>query len=188
MEPLLSTQWFVKMKPLAEPAIRAVEDGRTRFVPENWAKTYFEWMTNIRDWCISRQLWWGHRIPAWYCSDCGTRSLSRARTRAAARIARHEPTQPGSRRARHVVQFRAVAVLDTRLARRDGGPARFYPTSLLITGFDILFFWVARMMMMGIEVHGRCSVPPGLHSPASSAMPRSRRCRRPRATSSIRSM
>ena len=77
VEPLLSTQWFVKMKPLAEPAIRVVEEGRIRFVPDNWAKTYFEWMRNIKDWCISRQLWWGHRIPAWYCDRCGEINVAR---------------------------------------------------------------------------------------------------------------
>ena len=72
VEPLISTQWFVKMEPLAKPAIEAVEQGKTKFVPESWTKTYFHWMRNIRDWCISRQLWWGHRIPAWYCADCTT--------------------------------------------------------------------------------------------------------------------
>ena len=92
VEPLISTQWFVKMQPLAEPAIEAVERGKTRFVPESWAKTYFHWMRNIRDWCISRQLWWGHRIPAWYCGACGHITVARERPRSAP-LRRHELRQ-----------------------------------------------------------------------------------------------
>lgn len=152
VEPLISTQWFVKTKPLAEPAIRAVEEGRIRFTPENWTKTYYEWMYNIRDWCISRQLWWGHRIPAWHCKDC-----------AEIVVARETPEQCpcGSRNLEQDPD-----VLDTWFSSglwpfsTLGWPEKtedfrtYYPTSLLITGFDILFFWVARMIMLGLECTG----------------------------------
>ena len=106
VEPLVSKQWWMKMKPLAEPAIKAVEDGRITFVPANWSKTYFEWMYNIRDWCISRQLWWGHRIPAWHCGDCKA-DHRRARDSGAVRALRVGETHAGNRRARYVVQFAA---------------------------------------------------------------------------------
>ena len=150
----VSTQWFVKMKPLAEPAIEAVETGASNSSPANWSKTYFEWMYNIRDWCISRQLWWGHRIPAWHCGECGEIIVAREDPTTCPRCGSGR-ARAGSRRARHLVQLRPVAVLHARLARRDRGPAHvFYPTSLLITGFDILFFWVARMIMMGLEFMG----------------------------------
>jgi len=153
VEPLISTQWFVKIKPLAEKAIDAVESGRIRFIPENWSKTYFEWMYNIRDWCISRQLWWGHRIPAWHCRDC--------REIVVAREAPETCPRCGSRRLEQDSD-----VLDTWFSSglwpfsTLGWPEQtedlktFYPTSLLITGFDILFFWVARMAMLGIEFMG----------------------------------
>jgi valyl-tRNA synthetase len=153
VEPLVSTQWFVRMKPLAEPAIRVVEDGRVRFIPENWTKTYNEWMYNIRDWCISRQLWWGHRIPAWHCADCAAITVSRENPKACA--------QCGSKKIEQDPD-----VLDTWFSSalwpfstlgwpEDTEDLRtFYPTSLLITGFDILFFWVARMIMMGLECMG----------------------------------
>ncbi|MBM3734819.1 MAG: valine--tRNA ligase [Acidobacteria bacterium] len=153
VEPLVSTQWFCKMKPLAEPAIACVEDDRIRFIPEAWTKTYFEWMRNIRDWCVSRQLWWGHRIPAWHCKDCGDVT-----------VARETPAACGSCQSAGIVQD--PDVLDTWFSSglwpfsTMGWPeqtedlARFYPTSLLITGFDILFFWVARMIMLGLEMMG----------------------------------
>ena len=154
VEPLVSTQWFVKTKPLAEKAIEAVETGRIEFVPANWTKTYFEWMYNIRDWCISRQLWWGHRIPAWHCGECHEIVVARedAGHVPALRLGRtwsRIPTcsTPGS------------APACGRFPR-SAGPTRprtwprYYPTSLLITGFDILFFWVARMVMMGMEFMG----------------------------------
>ncbi len=153
IEPLVSTQWFVKTKPLAEKALRAAEDGSIRFIPENWNNTYLNWMTNIRDWCISRQLWWGHRIPAWHCPDC--RSITVARTAPAA------CSQCGSTRIEQDPD-----VLDTWFSSSLwpfstlGWPDQtrdletYYPTSLMITGFDILFFWVARMIMMGIECTG----------------------------------
>jgi valyl-tRNA synthetase len=153
VEPLISTQWFVRTKPLAEKAIAVVESGRIQFVPANWTKTYFEWMYNIRDWCISRQLWWGHRIPAWHCQEC--REII---------VARETPVTCPRCGATHLVQDSDV--LDTWFSSALwpfstlGWPeatedlATFYPTSLLITGFDILFFWVARMVMMGMEFMG----------------------------------
>ncbi len=153
VEPLVSKQWFVKTKPLAEPAIRVVEDGRVQFVPESWSKTYFEWMYNIRDWCISRQLWWGHRIPAWHCATCTKITVAREAPAACSHCGSAELTQDPD-------------VLDTWFSSglwpfsTLGWPdqtedlAKYYPTSLLITGFDILFFWVARMVMLGIECTG----------------------------------
>ncbi|HUU03886.1 MAG TPA: valine--tRNA ligase [Myxococcota bacterium] len=152
VEPLLSKQWFVNVKPLAEEAIRAVEQGRTVFVPRQWEKTYFDWMHNIRDWCISRQLWWGHRIPAWFC-DCGEVIVSRTDPSAC-------PSCGGTNLTRD------PDVLDTWFSSALwpfstlGWPDRtdllktFYPTSLMETGFDIIFFWVARMMMMGLKFMG----------------------------------
>ncbi|MBI1896040.1 MAG: valine--tRNA ligase [Acidobacteria bacterium] len=153
VEPLVSTQWYVRTKPIAEPAIRAVEEGRIQFVPENWTKTYYEWMYNIRDWCISRQLWWGHRIPAWHCADCKQITVAREQPAGCAHC--------GSQRIRQDED-----VLDTWFSSglwpfsTLGWPEQtedlqtYYPTSLLITGFDILFFWVARMIMLGIECTG----------------------------------
>ncbi len=152
VEPALSRQWFVKMQPLAEPAIRAVEDGRTRIIPSQWEKTYFEWMRNIRDWCISRQIWWGHRIPAWYCDACDRTIVARSAPGAC-------PGCGGALR-------QETDVLDTWFSSALwpfstlGWPARtpelaaYYPTACLVTGFDILFFWVARMMMMGLRFMG----------------------------------
>jgi valyl-tRNA synthetase len=153
VEPLISNQWFMKMKPLAEKAIDAVETGRIQFTPPHWTKTYFEWMYNIRDWCISRQLWWGHRIPAWHCRECHETI-----------VAREAPTTCPRCGATHLEQDSDV--LDTWFSsalwpfstlgwpERTEDLATFYPTSLLNTGFDILFFWVARMIMMGLEFMG----------------------------------
>jgi len=154
LEPLLTDQWYVKIEPLARPAIAAVEDGRIRFVPENWSKTYFEWMRNIRDWCISRQLWWGHQIPAWY-DDAGNCYV--ARDEAAARA------QARAKHGRDVALTRDADVLDTwfssalwpfsTLGWPEGTAelAKFYPGNVLVTGFDIIFFWVARMIMFGMK-------------------------------------
>ncbi len=153
VEPNLSKQWFVRTQPLAKKAIEAVESGRTRIIPDAWNKTYFDWMYNIRDWCISRQIWWGHQIPAWTCSGCG--SLVVAMT-APARC----PDCEGA----DLIQ--ETDVLDTWFSSAlwpfstMGWPDRtdllkiFYPTAVLVTGFDILFFWVARMMMMGLHFMG----------------------------------
>jgi valyl-tRNA synthetase len=153
VEPNLSTQWFVKVKPLAEKAIAAVREGRTRIVPANWTQTYNEWMENIRDWCISRQIWWGHQIPAWTCSACGN-----------VLVVLEDPTRCTACGSGDLVQD--TDVLDTWFSSAlwpfstMGWPDRtrllatFYPTSTLVTGFDILFFWVARMMMMGLHFMG----------------------------------
>jgi valyl-tRNA synthetase len=153
VEPNLSLQWFVKTKPLAKTAIEAVRDGRTRIVPEIWEKTYFEWMENIRDWCISRQIWWGHRIPAWYCDQCGEVIVCKETPTSCPKCGFHRMTAE-------------TDVLDTWFSSAlwpfstMGWPKqtkllkRFYPTSVLVTGFDILFFWVARMMMMGLKFMG----------------------------------
>jgi len=150
VEPMLSTQWFVKMEPLAKPAIEAVEQGKTRFVPETWSKTFFHWMHNIRDWCISRQLWWGHRIPAWTCDKCGEIT-----------VARTTPAGCGKCGAAQLKQDEDV--LDTWFSSwlwpfaTLGWPNEtrelktFYPTTMLDTGYDILFFWVARMLMAGLH-------------------------------------
>ena len=149
IEPLISKQWFVKMDSLAKPAIEAVRDGRIKFVPERFTKIYENWLENIRDWCISRQLWWGHRIPAWYCDDCGETTVSRTDIDVCPKCGSH-----------HIHQDQDV--LDTWFSsglwpfETFGWPdktddlERFYPTSVLVTGYDIIFFWVARMVMMGL--------------------------------------
>ncbi len=153
VEPMVSRQWFVKMKPLAEPAIAAVREGKTKFVPERFAKTYYNWMENIRDWCISRHLWWGHRIPAWYCEDCGETIVSREDVCACPKCGSARLTQDED-------------VLDTWFSSALwpfstlGWPDEtedlkyFYPTSMLVTGYDIIFFWVARMIFSSIEQMG----------------------------------
>jgi valyl-tRNA synthetase len=153
IEPLVSKQWFVKVKPLAERAIAAVVKGETRIIPQVWESTYFEWMNNIRDWCISRQIWWGHRIPAWFCEKCQEVIVS---------------AEPVTRcpACGHSGVRQETDVLDTWFSSAlwpfstMGWPEKtrdlevFYPTSVLVTGFDILFFWVARMMMMGLKFMG----------------------------------
>jgi valyl-tRNA synthetase len=154
IEPNLSKQWFVRVKPLAEKAIKAVEKGKTRIIPGMWKNTYFEWMNNIRDWCISRQIWWGHQIPAWTCQGCGEVVVALETPRACPKCGQQELVQE-------------TDVLDTWFSSAlwpfstMGWPETtpllksYYPTSVLVTGFDILFFWVARMMMMGIEFMGQ---------------------------------
>ncbi|MCX5862327.1 MAG: valine--tRNA ligase [Desulfomonile sp.] len=150
VEPLISKQWFVKVAPLAEEALRAVQRGSTRIVPEHWTKTYYEWMNNIRDWCVSRQIWWGHRIPAWTCEHCDKMI-----------VAREVPSHCSACGGQSLT--RETDVLDTWFSSAlwpfstMGWPkftpllGTFYPTTCLVTGFDILFFWVARMMMMGLK-------------------------------------
>jgi valyl-tRNA synthetase len=150
IEPYMSKQWYVAVKPLAEEAIKAVETGETKIVPKQWEKTYYEWMYNIQDWCVSRQIWWGHRIPAWFCDDCGEITVSREDVS----VCKH--CQSTNLR-------QETDVLDTWFSSAlwpfstMGWPEqtetlqKFYPTSCLVTGFDILFFWVARMMMMGTK-------------------------------------
>ncbi|MFO7821338.1 MAG: valine--tRNA ligase [Lentisphaeria bacterium] len=153
VEPLLSEQWFVKMKPLAEPALKAVVDGKINFHPERWVKTYRHWMENIRDWCISRQLWWGHRIPAYYCAGCGEIV-----------VAREAPAQCPECHTREFHQDEDV--LDTWFSswlwpfsvfgwpEENQDLKQFYPTQALVTGPDIIFFWVARMITAGLEFMG----------------------------------
>jgi len=157
IEPYLTDQWYVKVAPLAEPAIKAVEDGHIRFVPENWSKTYFEWMRNIQDWCISRQIWWGHRIPAWY-DDAGNiyvgRSEADVRQKYASRLTPHASL----RQDEDVLDtwFSSALWPFSTLGWPEQTPVlkTFYPTSVLVTGFDIIFFWVARMIMMGLKFTG----------------------------------
>jgi valyl-tRNA synthetase len=164
VEPLISTQWFVRTKPLAERAIKAVETREIEIIPENWVKTYNEWMYNIRDWCVSRQLWWGHRIPAWHCQGCGEVIVAREAPAACTKCGNARLVQDPD-------------VLDTWFSSglwpfsTLGWPEQtedlkaFYPTTLLITGFDILFFWVARMIMLGMEFMGGDEVPMGQSVP-----------------------
>ena len=155
LEPYLTDQWYVKIAPLAAPAISAVESGRTQFVPENWAKTYFEWMRNIKDWCVSRQLWWGHRIPAWY-DAAGASYVGRSEEEVRAKHGL-APTLP-LRQDPDVLDtwFSSALWPFSTLGWPDQTAqlARFYPTSVLVTGFDIIFFWVARMLMMGLKFMG----------------------------------
>ena len=150
VEPIISAQWFVKMKPLAEEAIRVVEQGETKFVPDRFSKTYLNWMENVHDWCISRQLWWGHQIPVWYCDDCGHMTVTRDDPDCCEKC--------GSRKI-----HRDPDVLDTWFSSALwpfstlGWPEKtedldyFYPTDVLVTGYDIIFFWVARMIFSGCE-------------------------------------
>ncbi len=155
LEPLLTDQWFVRAAPLAEPAIAAVEDGRVRFVPENWSATYFEWMRNIEDWCVSRQLWWGHRIPAWHGEDG---AVFVGRSEEEARRKHGLPDGLPLRRDDDVLDtwFSSALWPFSTLGWPEKTPelARFYPGTVLVTGFDILFFWVARMVMMGLKFMG----------------------------------
>jgi valyl-tRNA synthetase len=155
LEPLLTDQWFVDIKPLAAPAIHAVEAGHIRFVPENWSSVYFEWMRNIKDWCISRQLWWGHRIPAWY--DAEGRWYV-ARNEAEARAVHGLDASVALRQDEDVLDTwfsSALWPFSTQGWPDDTADLRtYYPTSVLVTGFDIIFFWVARMIMMGIKFTG----------------------------------
>ena len=154
VEPIISAQWFVKMKPLAQEAIRVVKEGETRFVPERFTKTYLNWMENVRDWCISRQIWWGHRIPAYYCGDCGHITVSREDAVVCEKCgSRHLERDPD--------------VLDTWFSSALwpfeilGWPEQteeldyFYPTDVLVTGYDIIFFWVARMIFSACEHTGK---------------------------------
>ncbi len=178
VEPMLSLQWFVKVKPLTIPAIESVKEGRTRFIPKRWENNYFLWMENLRDWCISRQLWWGHPIPAWYCDDCDEVIVSETDPTVCPACAGTALTPDED-------------VLDTWFSSQlwpfstMGWPeqtadlATYYPTTVLVTGFDIIYFWVARMMMMGlyatgtepfadISIHGLIRTPDGRKMSKSS--------------------
>ncbi|MBI5494750.1 MAG: valine--tRNA ligase [Deltaproteobacteria bacterium] len=157
VEPYNSTQWYVRAKPLAGPAIRAVETGRTRIIPEGWTKTYMHWMTNIQDWCVSRQLWWGHQIPAWYGPDNAV-FVARSEAEAAAAAEKHYGKLVTLRRDDDVLDtwFSSALWPFTTLGwpEKTADLDAYYPGAVLETGFDILFFWVARMMMMGIHFMG----------------------------------
>ncbi|MHB8301312.1 MAG: valine--tRNA ligase [Acidobacteriaceae bacterium] len=170
VEPRLSTQWFIKIQPLADKAIEAVESGAIKFTPDQYKKTYFEWMRNIHDWCISRQLWWGHRIPAWHCADCKEITVARETPAACSHCGSAKLTQE-------------TDVLDTWFSSGllpftvFGWPAQtpdlaaFYPTQLLVTGFDILFFWVARMIMLGCHFMLDVPMPDGSKRTLADAVP-----------------
>jgi valyl-tRNA synthetase len=157
LEPYLTDQWYVDAKTLAQPAIRAVEEGRTVFEPRNWEKTYFEWLRNIEPWCISRQLWWGHRIPAWYGPD-GRIFVAEDEAGAHAAAREHYGREEPLRQDEDVLDtwFSSALWPFSTLGWPDETPdlTRFYPTDTLVTGFDIIFFWVARMMMMGLHFMG----------------------------------
>lgn len=154
VEPRVSKQWFVKMEPLAKPAVKAVEDGEVKFVPERFDKIYFNWMNNIKDWCISRQLWWGHRIPAWYCDDCNEITVSRETPHACCKcgsthIHQDEDTLD--------TWFSSALWPFSTLGWPDNTEELnyFYPTNTLVTGYDIIFFWVARMIFSGLAHMGK---------------------------------
>jgi len=153
LEPYLTDQWYVKIAPLAAPALAAVEEGRTRFIPENWTKTYYEWMRNIKDWCVSRQIWWGHRIPAWY-DPRGNVYVGRTE----AEVRKKHPTLGALKQETDVLDtwFSSALWPFSTLGwpRQTAELAKYYPTNVLVTGFDIIFFWVARMMMMGLKFMG----------------------------------
>ena len=152
VEPIVSLQWFVRMKPLAEAAMGAVRDHRVAIIPEMWEKVYFDWMENIKEWCISRQIWWGHRIPVWYCDRCSQFYVSRedvVACRACGGPVRQDPDVLDTWFSSALWPFSTLGWPDMTDDLRT-----FYPTSLLVTGFDILFFWVARMIMMGLHFMG----------------------------------
>ena len=161
VEAIVSKQWFVKMKPLAEPAIKAVKSKKVEFIPKRFEKTYFNWMENIKDWCISRQLWWGHRIPAWYCDDCGETVVAKTAPECCPKCGGHLRQDED--------------VLDTWFSsalwpfstlgypRKNKNLSYFYPTNVLVTAYDIIFFWVARMIFSGIEMMERTSVLRSAH-------------------------
>ncbi len=154
VEPRVSKQWFVKMKPLAGPAIKAVEDGQTKFVPKRFEKVYFHWLNNIRDWCISRQLWWGHRIPAWYCDDCSEITVSKETPTACAHCgSTHIHQDPDTLD----TWFSSALWPFSTLGWPENTPEfeHYYPTNTLVTGYDIIPFWVMRMMFSGIEQTGK---------------------------------
>ena len=156
IEPRLSKQWFVKMQPLAEPAVKVVKDGSVKFVPERFSKTYYHWMENIKDWCISRQLWWGHRIPAYYCADCGEVIVSKEDVHTCPKCSSHNVEQDPDTLD---TWFSSALWPFSTLGWPDKTPELeyFYPTNTLVTGYDIIFFWVARMIFSAVEHTG--SVP-----------------------------
>ena len=187
IEPRLSMQWFLKIQPLADKAIAAVEQGHIRFTPSMYEKTYFEWMRNIHDWCISRQLWWGHRIPAYFCPECGTMCVSRTRPERCGSCDHAEMQQEtdvldtwfssgllpftvfGTRN--EATRNKATKNEETTNEATTNDLARYYPTDLLVTGFDILFFWVARMIMLGTHFMLDRPMPDGSQRELKDAVP-----------------
>lgn len=154
IEPYLTDQWYVKVAPLAEEAVKAVESGKIRFVPDNWSRTYYEWMNNIQDWCISRQIWWGHRIPAWYDEE-GNVYVAETQADALQQAKKHHGSPVSLRQDEDVLDtwFSSALWPFSTLGWPDETPEfnTFYPTNVLVTGFDIIFFWVARMIMFGLK-------------------------------------
>ncbi len=154
IEPMISKQWFVRMKPLAEPAVKAVEDGEIQFIPERFTKTYLNWMNNTRDWCISRQLWWGHRIPAWYCADCGETIVAKTAPTTCPKCGCTDLSQdPDSLDTWFSSALWPFSVLGWPDETEDY--KFFYPTSTLVTGYDIIGFWVSRMIFSGLAYTGK---------------------------------
>ena len=153
VEPIVSKQWFVKMKPLAQPAIDAVKNGETKFVPEHFEKVYFHWLENIRDWCISRQLWWGHRIPAFYCDECGEIVVTKEESAVCPKCGKQMRQDPDTLDTWFSSALWPFSTLGWPDKTED--LEYFYPTSTLVTGYDIIPFWVMRMMFSGIEHTGR---------------------------------
>ncbi|HEY4009116.1 MAG TPA: valine--tRNA ligase [Acidobacteriaceae bacterium] len=174
IEPRLSMQWFIKIQPLADKAIAAVDQGHIRFTPENYKKTYDEWMRNIHDWCISRQLWWGHRIPAWHCADCHEITVARETPIKCEHCGSAEITQEtdvlDTWFSSGLLPFTSLG-WDGDNARPTPDLAAFYPTDLLVTGFDILFFWVARMIMLGCHFMLDVPMPDGSARTLAEAVP-----------------
>ena len=154
---MVSKQWFVKMEPLAKPAIESVEKGEIKFVPDRFTKNYLNWMRGSRDWCISRQLWWGHQIPAWYCADCGAATVAKSAPQLPA-LRQHQP-DPGPRYPGYLVQLCFVAVQHPGWPNENAEDYNyFYPTNTLVTGYDIIGFWVSRMIFSGLAVHRQGTV------------------------------
>ncbi len=178
VEPLISTQWFVKTKPLADKAMAAVNEGRIQFIPDNWNKTFFNWMDNIRDWCISRQLWWGHRIPAWHCGECHKITVPQPGSTGDPAACAHCGSETITQETDVLDTWFSSGLLPVSVfgwpnltpeTRADFDA--FYPTSLLVTGFDILFFWVARMIMLGCWFSSDVPMPDGSPRPLAETVP-----------------
>ena len=172
-EPYATPQWFVRVAPLAEQALEVVRDGRIRILPEGWKNSYYSWMENIRDWCITRQIWWGHRVPVWYCDSCGGHtvpSLKDAQTDPAKCVhCGSSDIHQDPDVLRHMVFLCAMAVHTLGWPAKTPELSAHYPTNVLVTAFDILFFWVARMIMMGMKFMGEVPFKRRLHPRASCA-------------------
>ncbi|MCX4317399.1 MAG: class I tRNA ligase family protein, partial [Lachnospiraceae bacterium] len=154
IEPLIKQQWFVKMEEMAKPAVEAVEQGRLRLIPERMDKIYYNWLNNIRDWCISRQLWWGHRIPAYYCEKCGEMVVSKERPEVCPKCGHtHMEQDPDTLDTWFSSALWPFSTLGWSAETED--LRYFYPTDVLVTGYDIIFFWVIRMVFSGLEQTGK---------------------------------